>query len=246
MNNTHNYQFRVAQVSIVAGIFALVSIFFTVVGANYDAAVFSNPRLLLGMTTANVQFLKWSMIFDMFGFYLLLLPALFYFHKYLQSKTAWSFLLTWCGSAYILIGAIGAGILSVVFPAYITEYPIATAAQQELIMRNFDLANQIVYRGMWNTVEVVLAGTWWVGLGIVLQKWQPLFGITTIVLGIACLLDGFGNMAGVKVLAETGLNVYLLLGIVWPVWFGIRQIATLKKPQYNNRREKTIAIADFA
>jgi hypothetical protein len=237
MSNTHNYQLRVAQVSITAGIFALASIFFTAAGADFNTGVFTNPRLLLGMTTVNVQYLKWSMILDMFGFYLLLLPALFYFHQYLQARTAWSFLLSWCGSACILIGAMGAGILSVVLPAYITEYQIATAVQQEIIMRNFDLANQIVYGGMWNTVEVVLAGTWWVGLGIVLKKDQPVFGTVTIVSGAASLLDGFGNMAGLKPLAEIGLNMYLVLGIAWPIWFGI-QLIVRSNLNYSKQRIK--------
>lgn len=234
--NTRKFNLRVGQISIVAGLLAVASLVFTVAGAAYNAEVFSNPKLLLGMTDANVQLLKWSMIFDMLGFYLLLLPALFYFHQYLRNRTAWSYLLSWCGSAYILIGAIGAGILAVVFPAYITEYPIATTAQQEIIMRNFDLANHIVYDGMWNTVEVLLAGVWWTGLGIALRKEQRNFGAVTIVLGAASLADGIGNIAGIPVLAEVGLNVYLVLGIIWPVWLGVQLVS-------KNRKVRSLRIA---
>ncbi|MEI9912610.1 MAG: hypothetical protein WDO71_24985 [Bacteroidota bacterium] len=52
------------------------------------------------------------MIFDMFGYYLLLLPVIYLLHDWLKNQSAWSRLITFNGLAYVLTGAIGACHLS--------------------------------------------------------------------------------------------------------------------------------------
>jgi hypothetical protein len=222
MNHTHDFQKTTGILSIIGGITALASILLTVAGSNFNTEVFDNPRLLLGATNLNVSLLKWSMIADMFGYYLLLVPVVFYYQDYLKTKTSWSYLISWCGSSYALAGAIGAAILAIVWPAAIVEYPIATHAQQEIILRNFDLTGQIVYQGIWNTLEMFLAGIFWLGLGLVIKKESPAFGWVTIVLGAACMLDGLGNITGMSSVASIGLNIYLLLSIGWQIWAGFQ------------------------
>src|SRR6266700_983712 len=44
-----------------------------------------------------------------------------------------------------------------------------------------------IYRGMWNLLEAFLAGIAWVGFGVILRASNRWLGLTTIVLGIACL-----------------------------------------------------------
>ncbi|MES2645520.1 MAG: hypothetical protein V4717_01500 [Bacteroidota bacterium] len=234
--NTHKFQNQVAILSILAGVLALTSIYLIAAGAGYNMAVFENPSELLGMTTADAGLLKASMIADMFGYYLLLLPALVYFQRYLKTRTSWSYVISWCGSAYILIGAIGAAILSVTWPAYVVEYPIATVLEQEIIKRNFELLNQLVYGGLWNTLEVVLAAAWWLGIGIAVRKDLPVFGILSIVLAFASIIDGVGNMLGLPNVAALGLNIYLVLGIAWPVWFGASLLYNSRKVNVNSQR----------
>lgn len=222
MKHTHSFEKSTGFLSIAGGIIALASLYLTAAGFNYNTAVFDNPRLLLGATNLNVTLLKWSMIADMFGYYLLLVPVVFYFQQYLKTRTSWSYMVSWCGSSYALAGAIGAAILSITWPAAITEYPIATKAEQVIIGRNFDLAGQIVYGGIWNTLEMFFAGTFWIGLGFTIKKESQVFGWVTIVLGAACLLDGIGNITGLTSIAALGLNIYLLLSVAWQIWAGWR------------------------
>jgi hypothetical protein len=221
MNNSHHFQKTTGILSIAGGIIAFASLYLTAAGSNFNTEVFENPRLLLGATNLKVSLLRWSMIADMFGYYLLLVPVVFYFQEYLKTKTSWSYLISWCGSSYAITGAIGAAILAVVWPSAIVEYPIATHAQQEIILRNFDFAGQIVYQGIWNTLEMFVAGIFWLGLGFVIKKDSPVFGWTTVVLGAACLADGVGNITGIPSVAAIGLNIYLLLSIAWQFWAGL-------------------------
>ena len=242
--NTHKFTKQVAIISVLAGTIALTSIYLIAAGTGFNMAVFENPSELLGMTTAHAGLLKASMIADMFGYYLLLLPALIYFQRYLESRTAWSYLISWCGSAYILVGAIGAAILSVTWPVNIVEYPIATLAEQEIIKRNFELLNQLVYGGLWNTLEVVLAAAWWLGIGIAVKKDRPAFGILSIVLAISSLIDGVGNMLGLPAIAAIGLNLYLVLGIAWPVWFGVNLL--VRKAKITREGASVLTVLEFA
>lgn len=66
-----------------------------------------------------------------------------------------------------------------------------------------------------------LCGVWWIGMGLVLRSKFPSPGNVSILLGLACLLDSLGNMTGLKILAETGLNLYLILAIAWAAWMGV-------------------------
>ena len=219
-NHTQRYQRRVAQFSILSGIVAFASFFFLAAGTAFHFEVFAEPQKILGMAEANSQYLKWGMILDMFGYYLLLLPALFYFKNYLKKKTAWHQLITWCGSAYILLGAMGAAILSVVCPYLMSQYPISTAAEQTVIVHQYAVIMGMVHGGLWNTLEILLAGTWWLGIAMTLKTDRPAFGLLSLLLSISCFIDGIGTIAGFQGIAELGLNIYLVLAIVWPVWFG--------------------------
>jgi hypothetical protein len=243
-NNTQRYQRRVGQLSILAGIVAFASFFFMAAGTAFHFEVFSEPEKILGMNDADSQYLKWSMILDMFGYYLLLLPALFYFKNYLKKKTAWYQLLTWCGSAYIFLGAMGAAILSVVCPNLMVNYPISTAAEQTVILHQYRLVLEIVHGGMWNTLEILLAGTWWLGIAQAVKTERPAFGIISLLLAISCFLDGFGNILGLAGLAELGLNSYLLLAITWSIWFGFGLLNQRKYVKVGDHTRKKILDTD--
>jgi hypothetical protein len=100
---------------------------------------------------------------------------------------------------------------------------VASSALQEIYKADFLFATEFVYKGLWNYLEVLLCGTWWLGVGIFIQANRGL-KITTVVLGISCIVDGVGELLQLPLMAEVGLNVYLVLAIVWPVWVGIAML----------------------
>ncbi len=157
----------------------------------------------------------------MLGYYLLLLPLAFYLHGYLQARTPWAGLLTFCGLAYILIGAIGAAVLAAVWPQQMQQYLTADATQQAVLQREAENITWIVYGGLWNVLEVLLAGVWWLSAGRMLRHEHKALATVTQVLGIASILDGLGNMFGLGAVAELGLNLYLILAIGWAAWAGV-------------------------
>jgi hypothetical protein len=69
-------------------------------------------------------------------------------------------------------------------------------------------------------------------------------GRLTIITGVSTLLDATGNMTGVHILSEIGLNLYILLGIIWPVVIGISLIRkTVSNPSINIVNPRTAAQA---
>jgi hypothetical protein len=217
---TQNDKRTIAIVAIISGLLALACLLMGLFATRFDAEAFANPIKLLDMPSVDVNQVRWFMLLDMFGYYLLLLPVIFYTHSLLQEKTAWASFLTSLGFGYVLIGAIGAAMLAVVWPALIIDHRTASAALQEIYKADFMLTTNLVVKGVWNYLEVLLAGTWWLGVGISLIQSRGL-KITTLILGASCLMDGIGELLQLPTIAEIGLNIYLVLGIVWPIWVGV-------------------------
>jgi hypothetical protein len=160
----------------------------------------------------------------MFGFYLLLLPLIFYFHQQYKYKSPWTALITFSGLAYALIGALGAAILAAIWPDLMVDYWKGSEENKTIISTVFKATTLLVTKGMWNILEVLFASVWWIGLGRMIYSESKDLGRLTIITGVSTLLDATGNITGVHILSEIGLNFYIFLGIIWPVVIGISLI----------------------
>lgn len=219
--NLLGQQRNIGAISILSGILALACILATVVAVNYNMDAMSDPLLILSTPGTSADAARWSMILDMFGYYLLLLPVIYLLHDWMRTISAWSNLITFCGLAYVLIGGIGASVLAVGWPKIMAAYPLATAAEQQLLKANFSLLNDMVYGGMWNLLEMVFAAAWWSFTGYLLLKSKyKTMGWLTIITGISCLGDSISGMLQAGWLHELTLNLYLVLAIVWAIAMG--------------------------
>jgi hypothetical protein len=81
---------------------------------------------------------------------------------------------------------------------------------------------------MWGILEVILAGIWFLGIGLLLRGERRLFSIFSIILGISVLLDSpLGVILNVEALVLLGGITYGLLAPIWALWLGID---LLRKP----------------
>ncbi len=212
---------QISSLTILSGVVAFISYLLVAMSVNYNFEVFNDPTLLLTLPEVNVSMLRWSMITDVLGYYLLLVPALFFLQDWMQAKTAWSKPLTFCGIAYVLIGSMGASVLTVVWPLLIAQYPTASLPQQATITLLFDTTSELVYGGLWNLLAMLVGGIWWTGVGLQLWHIHKALAITTLVVGGCALADTLGGMLQLAVLAEVGLNIYLVLAPLWAIWLGL-------------------------
>ena len=207
------------MLTILSGLIALGSMVVGLWATNFHFETFSNPIELLDLTGNTPILIRWFMLLDMFGYYLLLLPIVWYAHRKLETATSWASLFTFSGFAYVVIGAIGAAALAAAWPSLIMNYQSAAVENKEVYKAAFLLSNDLVVKGMWNTLEVWLAGVWWLGLALYTIKDRALKA-TTLLLAIGSMIDGAGEVFGAPIVAEVGLNIYLVLAIVWALWAG--------------------------
>src|SRR5205814_6908839 len=221
MNNEASFQRLAAVTSILAALLAFGSIGLQAVVLGVNTDPFSNPTHILGTGANGASLIRWGMILDMFGYYLLLAPLALLLWSRLQPKGMNLITLyTFCGLAYMLIGAIGAATLAAISPPLIEGYGHASAQQQQMYEVVFSGFINVVYVSLWNLLESSLGGIWWLGIGLLLRREQPALGIFTIVLGIFALLDALGRILNIQIIYTVGLAGVLLLISIWSLWFG--------------------------
>ena len=215
-----NYRFIVGAITILSGIIAIWCLYTGADAVDFNFDAFSNPLIALNYSGNHKQ-AGLFLLLDMFGYYLLLLPLIFYFHQQYKFQSSWTPLITFSGLAYVLIGAIGAAILAAIWPELMKDYLDATGDNKEWTTGLFKTSTLLVTKGLWNILEVIFATAWWIGTGRLLYRENKWIGMITIATGLSTLADAIGNMAGWNGLAEAGLNLYLVLGIAWPIVVGI-------------------------
>jgi hypothetical protein len=162
------------------------------------------------------------MIFDVFGSYLLLAPLALHLWNWLKPKSPrYVTLYTLCGFAYILIGSMGAIILSAVLPPLINDYAQASVLQRETLQVVFNGFLNAVFLGLWNPLEVFLLSIWLIGLGPLIQRERKALGIVTRLLGLSALIDSMGRFLDLGTIFFIGSSGLFLLVPIWLIGWAI-------------------------
>ena len=222
MNNHQSFQRLAAGTTILAVISYLISVVLLLAVMNFSFRIeaFSVAMISLGSRGANL--LRWAMIFDVFGSYLLLTPLALYLWAWLKPRSpSHVTLYTLCGLAYILIGSMGAIVLSAVLPPLMNEYTQASTSQRETLQVVFNSFLNAVFLGLWNPLEVFLLSIWLTGLGPLIQRERQGLGIVTRLLGLSALIDSAGRFMDVESMFIVGSSGLFLLVPIWLIWCGI-------------------------
>ncbi len=229
--NLFKHQSVTGVICILAGLLAAACMFAGLYAVNFDTEVLADPLLMLTTEAVNTDAVRWSMVLDMFGYYLLLLPVIFMMHDWIKKQTPWAGLISFSGLAYVLIGAIGAAILAVIWPNMLEAYPSAEPERQPILAASFSFANDMVYGGMWNLLELLLAGLWWIWTGLLLIRHQfKWIGAISIITGSCSMADSIAGIFQVPSLHELALNLYLVFSIIWSLSMGFFLLRKPLKP----------------
>jgi len=222
MNDHQSFQRFAALAAIISFPLALGSIVLSGMALDFNMEASTNPALLLSVGADGASLSRWGMILDMLGYYLPLLPVALFLWRWLGPRDPdWVLFYTYCGLGYILIGATGAVILAAIQPPLINAYAQASAEQRVMLETVFNTIWSMVYGGMWNILGELLAGIWFVGVGLLLRGERRIFSIVTMILGISALLDSLGMILNFEGLALLGLSIYVVLAPIWTLWLGI-------------------------
>jgi hypothetical protein len=236
MSDEQRFQRIAGMTTMLSLLPALASGICLAAAANFRLNALSNPSTLITIGTDGALLFRWGMVLDVFGYYLLLTPLALWWWKWLKPNGSLLVTLyTWCGLAYILVGAMGAILLAAVEPPLIIQYVQASSTQRETLQIVFTSFLNAVYLGLWNPLEALLAGIWWVGVGSLLRRERRGLGIVSILLGVGALLDAFGNFMGVEPIFLLGVSWLVLFFFVWVAWCGIE---LLWRPRHNHERRQ--------
>lgn len=215
MNGSVRLQRLSGWSAIVACVLQIGVIVTAMSGYRDFSAAMADPGAISNL--ASPTMLRWSMIFDFLGYYLLMTPAVLALAVWLQPKSPdFVRLYTVCGLFYVLIGAIGAGLMAVVGPNLVVAYEQANATRKEIIDVVYRTMWTGVQSGLWMMLEAIPAGVWFLGTGLLLRSERAIFGIATVVLGGLTLLSAFGAIVNIEVLGPSGIG--LLWGLLFPFW----------------------------
>lgn len=220
MHADSRYLRVVGQLTLLSAALAIASLAVGAMAVEFDFDAFSDPTRTLAYAEHHAL-MFWFAILDMFGYYLLLLPVVLQQHLWLRERSSWAPPITLSGVAYAIIGAVGAAVLAAVWPDLLQQLRSATADDQAAIAYIFTTVTTAVTKGLWNILEMVFAALWWIGAGLLQRVAMPLVGWLSVATGTSCLLDLVGNLGGVEALSAAGLNLYLVLAIVWAVAIGV-------------------------
>ncbi len=220
MNDHRSFQRLTARITILATVSYLISVLLllAVMNFSFSAEAFSGAMIYTGSRGANL--LRRGMIFDVFGSYLLLTPLALHLWAWLKPKSPNHVTLyTLCGLAYILIGSMGAIVLSAVLPPLIHEFAQASASQRETLQVVFNSFLNAVFLGLWNPLEVLLLSIWLIGLGPLIQRERRGLGIVTRLLGLSALIDATGRFLDIQTIFFVGSSGLFVLVPIWLIWW---------------------------
>jgi len=237
MNDHLSFQRLTAGTTILALICYLSSILplLAIMNYSFSAEAFSGAMISTGSRGANL--LRWGMIFDVFGSYLLLAPLALHLWNWLKPRNPNHVTLyTLCGLAYILIGSMGAIVLSAVLPPLIKDYAQASVLRRDMLQVVFNGFLNAVFLGLWNPLEVFLLSIWLFGLGPLIQQERRALGIITRLLGLSALIDSIGRFLDMGTIFFIGSSGLFLLVPVWLIGWAID---LSRKPAQIDRASQT-------
>jgi len=212
--------------SVLSAVLAIGCLVLGAIAAQGNMAAFDDPGAFVSVGSQAAPLVYWSVILDLFGYYLLLVPALYLTCEWVSDSTPRaSRILLWCGSTYVVVGAAGAAVLAATWPSLIDRFERVPAERVE-IERLFRFISDVVYGGLWNRLEVTVAAVFWCGIAVLFRPQRPAFAGFSLVLGLACAVDAIGNIFHAPLVASIGLDVYLIAAPAWAVWVGVLALAS--------------------
>jgi hypothetical protein len=198
--------------------------FIAAFGWDLEAAISGNPSgIIAGGATAAVL-LRWSAIGDMFFSYLLLVPLALYLNAKLRPRKPWLADLGALGAfAYIVVGAAGAAILASSGPPLIEAYAVAGPSERVAILTSFETLRNIVFLGLWQTLDVIAVGVWILSVGYLIRPNRRVFGALLVALGLGTMTVSVLTPLGLTGLIKVGVALGLA-GLGWAAWFIVDRV----------------------
>jgi hypothetical protein len=212
---------RIAAISaVIAALLILTATIVLALAVDFDFDFLANPADLItaGLDAEAAGLFHWGSILELLGSFLLLIPPALYLWQWLRPQNPGLInMATAFGLGSIFIGVIGAAIRASFWPPMMIAYPEAGEAQRQVLEAVFRSVTEFTFEGLYG-VDSLLAGLWWLGIGLVLRFERPVLGVATAIMGAAILGAGVGWLFRVDPLAR--LELFYFFEPFWAIWLG--------------------------
>lgn len=156
--------------AVAAAALQLSAAFLVVAAGGFDLSSewTGDVTKLLHSGAAGAAMIRWGGRADMLGYLSLAPVVLFLRERY--AGTTLADLYAVAGLAFVVIGAIGAVILASAAPDLIERYGAVSGAGRQVFAGTLSTVYREVVVGMWNTLELIPAAVW--GLGMASVVWR--------------------------------------------------------------------------
>jgi hypothetical protein len=199
-------------VSITAG---LTSTLLFAAAFQFRADQESTRLLAAGATSA--ELLRWGSVLDLFGYYLPTAVLAYVLWRQLRPRNPLlADLATMAGVGCALAGGAGAAVLAVFGPMLMHGYTEASPTDRVVITAQFATLLEVIMRSIWQFLDGILIGAWWLGIGLLLRLERPRLSLLTLVLATVAAVGAFVNLVGLSLVRDVLLGV---LFILWTAWW---------------------------
>jgi hypothetical protein len=132
--------------------------------AAYQVRPVIQPTRIVAAGATSAELLRWAAVLDMFGYYLATAVLAYVLWRQLRLRNpVIADLTTLAGVGFALAGGAGAAVLAVFGSSLMHDYIDAAATEQVVIAAQFATLMAVVMRSIWQFLDGILIGVWWVG-----------------------------------------------------------------------------------
>lgn len=181
---------------------------------------FLDPTLILGAGATSAALLRGAATLDLIGYYLASAVLAYVLWRVLRPRNPLlADLSAMAAFGYALAGGAGAAVLAMVGPMLMNDYAAASApADRAVIAAQFTLLFEVVWRSVWQFLDGILLGAWWLGIGLLVRTDQPGLSRLSLLLAVFAPIGVTLNLLGLDLARDASLGIVFTLWTIWWVW----------------------------
>lgn len=177
------------------------------------------PRQLLDAGPSTASLLRWGALTDMFGYYLLFVPLFLAVGAELRrTRGPLVDLFTVGALMYVVIGSLAAVVLATAAPPLLEAHQEAGPEAGRGLALAFTTLVDSVYKGAWQTLQVIPLAVWLIGTGVFLGRRRRSLGAIGVAAGVAGLAWSTLRMVQVDLVGAAAVGFFMLLGVLFAVY----------------------------
>ncbi|HVL52837.1 MAG TPA: hypothetical protein VM344_01095 [Vitreimonas sp.] len=177
-------------------------------------------RLVEGGPHAAALF-RWAAVADLYSYYLpvgLVAIVLWFVLRHRNEPLATAGLVGALG--YVLLGGAGASVLALAGAPLIESFA-DPAADHATVRTLFATLIDVVFRAVWQFVDLILLATWMTSTALLLRRDRPGLARLSLVLGGLFTVVAALTLLGLGLARDALLGVVFVLWIAWSVWVAV-------------------------